>query len=552
MRTGRPNLGARDAALHAALANATPGSAISATCAPCAPCRRAGASSSESIRCTRRFAPTRKRRARTPPHRGSGLNWLYLALDEVPEYGRRSRGGAAVIAGERAERLAAAARRAERRLRGRRRSQGSGAAGMLRRARRGPRAARRVRGLRPKSGEPLTRFAVFTKLLTARLRPRRRQLAGDVSPPAIARRRAVRRFRTRGACATSFDVPAVAAPRNSSRRSRRTRRAHGVQLYRDLAVGVDRERRPTLGASGGVRGERLASARRPICSTRSARTGACRRFDPRALAREGYAALLALLPTNAATPARCGSTTRCRSMRLFWIPRGGRPAQRDVRRLPVRRSARRSSRSRERARTLRRHRRGSGDGPPRASATRWNGNNILSYRILFFERDGPTATFCRAGSVSAARARDPGTHDLPTLAAWLAREDVDAARSGWVILETPRASERAARDRDRTMLLRCAGRRTATSLPPSARTTSRSSSRRTATSPRSPCAIVMLQIEDAARRTCAGQHPGDDRRVSELAPETDATTSRTIASGGRVSTRSMPAHCCARVYGPRA
>jgi 4-alpha-glucanotransferase len=76
---------------------------------------------------------------------------------------------------------------------------------------------------------------------------------------------------------------------------------------------------------------------------------------------------------------------------------------------------------------------------------------ILSYRILFFERrlDG---TFVPPEEYPALALATSGTHDLPTIPAWLRGEDVDL-RDRLQLLETPHAQERAARDRERALFL---------------------------------------------------------------------------------------------------
>ncbi len=76
---------------------------------------------------------------------------------------------------------------------------------------------------------------------------------------------------------------------------------------------------------------------------------------------------------------------------------------------------------------------------------------MLSYRILSFERT-PDGGFVAPEDYPALALAASGTHDLPTIPAWLRAEDVELrARLG--LLETPLEPERAARERERERLL---------------------------------------------------------------------------------------------------
>jgi 4-alpha-glucanotransferase len=76
---------------------------------------------------------------------------------------------------------------------------------------------------------------------------------------------------------------------------------------------------------------------------------------------------------------------------------------------------------------------------------------ILSYRILFFERRDDGALIPPEEYPAAALAAS-GTHDLPTIPAWLRGEDVEL-RDRLGLLETPLERERRAREADRSVLL---------------------------------------------------------------------------------------------------
>jgi 4-alpha-glucanotransferase len=76
---------------------------------------------------------------------------------------------------------------------------------------------------------------------------------------------------------------------------------------------------------------------------------------------------------------------------------------------------------------------------------------ILSYRIIFFERDAAGA-FVPPEQYPALALAASGTHDLATIPAWLRGEDL-ALRARLGLLETSPEEEHAARERDRARLL---------------------------------------------------------------------------------------------------
>jgi 4-alpha-glucanotransferase len=76
---------------------------------------------------------------------------------------------------------------------------------------------------------------------------------------------------------------------------------------------------------------------------------------------------------------------------------------------------------------------------------------ILSYRILFFERAADGSYLAPDAYPTLALAAS-GTHDLPTIPAWLRGDDI-TLRSILGLLPTPVEAEQAARERERTRLL---------------------------------------------------------------------------------------------------
>jgi 4-alpha-glucanotransferase len=76
---------------------------------------------------------------------------------------------------------------------------------------------------------------------------------------------------------------------------------------------------------------------------------------------------------------------------------------------------------------------------------------ILSYRILFFERR-PDGAFMLPEEYPELALATSGTHDLPTIAAWLRGEDV-TLRDRLGLLETELSGALAERETDRRLLL---------------------------------------------------------------------------------------------------
>jgi hypothetical protein len=205
---------------------------------------------------------------------------------------------------------------------------------------------------------------------------------------------------------------------SSSRAWPRRAKWHGV-----VALPRPRRRRRIgrrRGLGRATTSRRPASARRPTCSTPRARTGGSRR-SRRSRSRDAYAAFAALLADNMRDAGALRIDHAMSLMRLFWIPRGGQPARRRVRQLPVRRSARDRRRESVRAQCIVI---GEDLGTvPDGFRDKMAANNILSYRILLFERDGAARSLPPDAYPELALATT-GTHDLPPLAAWLEGEDI--------------------------------------------------------------------------------------------------------------------------------
>jgi 4-alpha-glucanotransferase len=224
--------------------------------------------------------------------------------------------------------------------------------------------------------------------------------------------------------------------------------------------------------------------------------------SPTALSRGAYAAFAGLLADN----MRCAGALRIDHamslMRLFWIPRGASAAEGAYVSYPFDELlgilARESTRSRcivigEDLGTV-----------PPGFRDAMTANNVLSYRILLFEREGDGA-FLPPEAYPALALAATGTHDLPPLTGWLLGNDIDVRRQLGFTDGAATQAERAAREADIAQL--CAAlqehadlgeRRDPESIVAAAyRFIARSNAR-----------IVMLQIEDVLGETTPVNVPG--------------------------------------------
>jgi glycogen operon protein len=122
--------------------------------------------------------------------------------------------------------------------------------------------------------------------------------------------------------------------------------------------------------------------------------------------------------------------------------------------------------------------------------------NVLSYRVLWFERDG--AGFIPPRNYPAQAVACVSTHDLPTLAGW--REGADIAERAALGLLDARQAEAAAAER-KTEIAALGAALGGPIDPPAVHGFLASS----------PCALVMAQADDLAGETVAVNLPGTDR-----------------------------------------
>jgi len=278
-------------------------------------------------------------------------------------------------------------------------------------------------------------------------------------------------------------------------------KAHGVALYRDLAVGVESGGSEAWGGPDYVTSASVGAP--PDLLNTHGQDWGLPPLSPVTLERDAYAAFAALLANNMADAGALRIDHAMSLMRLFWIPRGGQPADGayvsypfdDLLAIVARES-------------VRAHCMVIGEDlgtVPAGFRDKMAANNILSYRILLFERDGNGA-FLPPDAYPELALATTGTHDLPPLAGWLEGDDIALhERLGLIDAETARQT-RVSRESGvaqlRAALVASGDLR---ELQPDTESIVLGAYRYLA---RSPARIVMLQIEDALGERTPVNIPG--------------------------------------------
>jgi 4-alpha-glucanotransferase len=250
-------------------------------------------------------------------------------------------------------------------------------------------------------------------------------------------------------------------------------------------------------------------------------------LSPATLERNAYATFAGLLADNMRDAGALRIDHAMSLMRLFWIPHGGRPTEgayvsypfEDLLGIVVRESAR--AHCIVIGEDL-------GTVPP-GFRDKMTANNILSYRILLFERDDRGA-FLPPDAYPELALAAAGTHDLPPLAGWLEGEDIGLHERLRLIDGNTARQTREAREAG-VAQLRAALVASGDLRDGSPDTTAVVLAAYSYLA-RSPARIVMLQIEDALGERTPVNIPGTHREYPnwrrKLRDDLD-----TIATDGR-------------------
>jgi glycogen operon protein len=198
-----------------------------------------------------------------------------------------------------------------------------------------------------------------------------------------------------------------------------TAKSHGVGLYRDLAVGVESGGAEAWGTSDYIT---TASVGAPpdLLNTHGQDWG-LPPLSPATLARDGYAAFAGLLADNMVDAGALRIDHAMSLMRLFWIPQGSKPADGAYVAYPFDDLLAILAQESVRAKCMIIGE-DLGTVPP-GFREKMAANNVLSYRILLFERDA-SGRFLPPDEYPELALAATGTHDLPPLAGWLEGDDI--------------------------------------------------------------------------------------------------------------------------------
>jgi len=370
-------------------------------------------------------------------------------------------------------------------------------------------------------GTPLRRFAIYEALVARYGRRPDRWPVSMLNPehPDVAvfaneeRDEVAFGMYLQWCAAEQFEAAGAAAQR------------HGVSLYRDLAVGVETNSADVWGSTDYIT---IATVGAPPDSlNRLGQDWGLPPISPTALGRSGYGSFAGLLADNMRSAGALRIDHAMSLMRLFWIPRGASAADGAYVNYPFSDVLGIAARESMRARCMVI---GEDLGTvPEGFRDVMAANNILSYRLLLFEREGDGA-FLPPSAYPALALAATGTHDLPPLAGWLAGTDIDVRRQLGLIDADGVAAERAAREADIAQLRAALDEHAALGGAGDAESIILAAYRYLA---RSPARIVMVQIEDVIGETSPVNVPGTHmeypnwrRRLRE-----DITT---IATGRRL------------------
>jgi glycogen operon protein len=284
-------------------------------------------------------------------------------------------------------------------------------------------------------------------------------------------------------------------------------RAAGLALglYRDIAVGAAPDGAETWSQPGEfAHGAAIGAPPDPFAA--AGQNWGLPPPIPHALTANGCAAFRALVAANMRHAGALRIDHVMGLYRLFWIPDGATAREGAYVRYPFEHLLGAVALESRRGRCLVV---GEDLGTvPEGLRDRLTDADILSYRVLWFERDD--AGFIDPARYPAKAAACVTTHDLPTIAGWWSDADIAELRALGLIGASEEAAALEARARDQALLasaIQRAGGSLDPGRPHDASVTAAIHGFASAT----PSALFLIRAEDLALETAATNLPGTDR-----------------------------------------
>jgi 4-alpha-glucanotransferase len=253
---------------------------------------------------------------------------------------------------------------------------------------------------------------------------------------------AIERFATEQAVAVTFQAWLQFIADSQLRACREAAGEMAVGLYRDLAVGADPGGAETWANPLAVVDTAQVGAPPDIYNPQGQDWG-LPPFSPRALRAEGYRSFIDLVRANMRHAGGLRIDHVMALQQLYWVPKGKSPAEGAYVSYPLEDLvgilALESHRNRclvvgEDLGTV-----------PHGFRERMERGNILSYRVIFFEKD--ESRYIAPEDYPPLALAVAGNHDLPTLRAWWRGQDLKL-KHALNLFPTELEAARAASDRD--------------------------------------------------------------------------------------------------------